>query len=142
MYNIGAHDNHKLLSYHDNEPLRYDYHTIDIIRGDDFQLAFTQIGDLRSIIPKNAHVLALTGTTTPDVFDCVMKRLSLKDPVVTGLSPNRDNTTYHVEPLLAIAHLCDMFATYIRTSRTEFPKTLLNNWRMFTNVPNTKKIAW
>ena len=31
MYNIGAHDNHKLLSYHDNEPLRYDYHTIDII---------------------------------------------------------------------------------------------------------------
>ena len=31
MSNIGAHDNHKLLSYHDNEPLRYDYHTIDII---------------------------------------------------------------------------------------------------------------
>ena len=31
MYNIGAHNNHKLLSYHDNEPLRYDYHTIDII---------------------------------------------------------------------------------------------------------------
>ena len=31
MSNIGAHDNHKLLSYHDNEPLRYDYNTIDII---------------------------------------------------------------------------------------------------------------
>ena len=31
MSNIGAHDNHKLLSYHDNEPLQYDYHTIDII---------------------------------------------------------------------------------------------------------------
>ena len=31
MCNIGAHDNHKLLSYHDNERLRYDYHTIDII---------------------------------------------------------------------------------------------------------------
>ena len=31
MSNIGAHDNHKLLSYHDNEPLRYNYHTIDII---------------------------------------------------------------------------------------------------------------
>ena len=31
MSNIGAYDNHKLLSYHDNEPLRYDYHTIDII---------------------------------------------------------------------------------------------------------------
>ena len=31
MSNIGAHDNHNLLSYHDNETLRYDYHTIDII---------------------------------------------------------------------------------------------------------------
>ena len=31
MYNIGAHDNHKLLSYHNNEPLQYNYHTIDII---------------------------------------------------------------------------------------------------------------
>ena len=31
MSNIGAHDNHKLLSYHNNEPLQYDYHTIDII---------------------------------------------------------------------------------------------------------------
>ena len=51
--------------------------------------------------------------------------MSLKDPVVIGLSPNRDNIRYHVEPLLAIDHLCDMFATYIRTSRTEFPKTLI-----------------
>ena len=26
-----AHDNHRLLLYHDNGSLRYDYHTIDII---------------------------------------------------------------------------------------------------------------
>ena len=31
MYNIDAHDNHKLLSYHNNELLRYDYHIINII---------------------------------------------------------------------------------------------------------------
>ena len=56
-----------------------------VYRGDDFRLTFAQIGDLRSIIPENVHVLALTGTTTPDVFDCVTKRLSLRDTVV-GLS--------------------------------------------------------
>ena len=70
-------------------------------------------------------MLALTGTATPDVFDCVTKRLSLRDPVVIGLSPNRDNIKYHVEPMLAVHHLCDMFATHIRNSRTEFPKTLI-----------------
>ena len=31
MSNIGTHANHKLLSCYDNEPLRYDYHIIDII---------------------------------------------------------------------------------------------------------------
>ena len=62
-----------------------------LLRGDDFRLAFAQIGDLRSIIPNNVHVLALTGTATPNVFDSAMKRLSLKDAAVIGLSPNRDN---------------------------------------------------
>jgi len=95
------------------------------LRGDDFRLAFAQIGDLRSIIPNSVHVLALTGTATPNVFDSVVKRLSLKDTAVIGLSPNRDNIKYHVEPLISVNHLCDMFAESIRTVRTEFPKTLV-----------------
>ena len=70
-------------------------------------------------------MLALTGTATPDVYNCVTKTLSMKDPVVGGLSPNCDNIRYHVEPLLSIHHLCDMFTTHIRTSRNDFPKILI-----------------
>ena len=70
-------------------------------------------------------MLALTGTATPNVFDSVVKRLSLKDAAVIGLSPNQDNIKYHVEPLISVNHLCDMFAESIHTVRTEFPKTLV-----------------
>ena len=44
------------------------------------------------------------------------------DAIVTAID---DNIRYHVEPLLSIHHLCDMFATHIRTSRKDFSKTLV-----------------
>ena len=94
-------------------------------RGDEFRLAFSQIGDLRSIIPENVHILALTGTATLEVYNSVVKRLSLKDPAVIGLSPSRDNIKYHVEPLLSIQHLSEMLAEGICANRIAFPKTLL-----------------
>ena len=56
-----------------------------------------------------------------------MKRLSLRDPVIVGISPNRDNIKYHIEPLMSnsMQQLCEMFADSIRTCHTGFPKTLV-----------------
>jgi len=94
-------------------------------RGDEFQIAFTQIGDLRSIIPDEVNVLALTGTVTSSIYDSVLKRLSLKDPTVVGDSPSRDNIKYFVEPLISAKKLCKLFAEKIRSNRIHFPKTLI-----------------
>jgi len=55
---------------------------------DEFQIAFAQIGELRSIIPDDVNVVALTGTATPEVYNSVVRRLSLNDPL---FSPSRDN---------------------------------------------------
>lgn len=96
-----------------------------IYRGDDFRIAFSQIGDIRSIIQEKVSVLALTGTATPEVYDSVVKRLSLKDPVVVGLSPNCENIKYYIEPLLSVKKFCELFAEKIRCYRTECPKTLI-----------------
>jgi len=79
------------------------------LRGDDFRLAFAQIGDLRSIILNNGHVLTLTGTGTPNLFDSIVKRLSLENAAVIGLSPNRDNIKYHVEPLISVPRASTLF---------------------------------
>ena len=39
-----------------------------IIRGDNFGAAFSQIGDLRSIMLQNVRILALTATDTSKVY--------------------------------------------------------------------------
>ena len=55
-------------------------------------------------------MLALTGTATPDVYDSIVSRLSLKDPVIVGLSPNRENIKHYIEPLISVKNLCELFA--------------------------------
>ena len=49
----------------------------------------------------------------------------MRDPAIIGLSPSRDNIKYHVESLVSVKNLCELFATNIQTNRTSFPKTLV-----------------
>ena len=88
-------------------------------------MAYSQIGDLRSILPERVHILALTATLTTTVFEVVKKRLSLNDPAVIGTSPNRANIKYHVEPKETIATLRGLLSDKLLAMRTKFPKTLV-----------------
>ena len=82
-----------------------------LCRGDDFRVAFARIGDLCSVLPEGVHILALTATATSDVLKVVKARLSLDDPIVIGVSPNRVNIKYYIEPLPSITVVCDLLAT-------------------------------
>ena len=96
--------------------------TIFFYRGDDFRVAFSHVGDLHSILPDN---VALTATSTVEIFKAVKTRLSLDDPAVIGESPNRANIKYYVEPLPSINTLCDLMAKNLCSLRMLFPKTLI-----------------
>jgi len=63
-------------------------------RGEDFRVAFAQIGELCSIVLDHVKVLSLTGTTTPEVVKAVRNKLSLNDIVIVGIPPVRDNIKY------------------------------------------------
>ena len=99
--------------------------TLFFYRGDNFRVAFSHIGDLRSILPDNVRILALTATSTVEIFKAVKTRLSLDDPAVIGESPNRANIKYYVEPLPSINTLCDLMAKNLCSLRMLFPKTLI-----------------
>ena len=85
-------------------------------------MVFSQIGDLRSILPEGVHMLALTATATTAVFKAVKKRLALVDPLVIGISPDRADIKYLVEPKGRINTLRTLLATKLQT---HFPKTLI-----------------
>ena len=96
-----------------------------MLRGEDFRVAFNHIGDLRSIVLPKVHIIALTATATAEVLRTVTDKLCLKDPVVIGLTPNRENIKYSIEPKPKLEVFCDLFAENLYHMRTGFPKTLV-----------------
>ena len=72
------------------------------------------------------HIIALTATATKVTLEVVKNRLSLKNPVIIGLPPSRDNTTFiKVEKLSTLDKFCQLLANEIQIYRTGFPKTII-----------------
>ncbi len=53
------------------------------IWGEKFRPTFSEIGDLRSIIPSGINVLALTATATTETYNIISHQLSMMKPVAT-----------------------------------------------------------
>lgn len=96
-----------------------------ISRGDDFRTAFAMIGELRSIIPDCVRILALTATATHSTLQAVKDRLSLQDPVIVGLSPNRPNIFLSVLPTMKLDELIEMVAGELLEKKVNYPKTVI-----------------
>ena len=80
-------------------------------RGDSFRQAFAEISTLRNIIPKSVKVLALTSTAaTKETVDCIMKRLSMKDPTIIGVNTDHSNIKYMICPRITQRELSKMLA--------------------------------
>ena len=88
-------------------------------------MAFADIGTLRSILPKTINVMALTATATKDTMDCIIQRLSMKEPLVVGTNTGRSNIKYVVKPLVSQEELCSELAYELLKERTKCVKTVL-----------------
>ena len=66
--------------------------------GDQFRRAFSEIGTLRSVIPRNVNILALTATATTETFHLTSKSLGMTNAQLVSLPPHRDNIRYEVAP--------------------------------------------
>jgi len=72
---------------------------------------YTEIGDIRELIPKNVKLLALTAMET---LECVKSQLSLKNPAIVGLLPNKSNIKYIIKPVVPILELCQFWSCAIK----------------------------
>ena len=111
-------------SVHEIKKLHY-FLGLSLHRGDEFRRAYSEIGTLRSIIPRNVNLLALTATATQETLDVVTDRLSLKEPVVIGLQPDKDNIKYLVKPCPSVGDICSALADELVIERSNMPKTVL-----------------
>ena len=70
--------------------------------GDQFRVTFSQIGDIRSLIPRKVKIMALTATASEDTLRVAIKRLSLKDPVIVAVTLQRKHTIIMMLELMSI----------------------------------------
>jgi len=91
-------------------------------RGDEFQLTFAEIG---SLLPQSVRILALTAAATKETLESVKTRLSLQDPAITGLPPDRINIKYIVKKCPAMRDLCHQLSDELTSKRSQTPKTVL-----------------
>lgn len=100
-------------------------HVFCFSRGDEFHTVFASIGELRSIIPSNVNIVAVTATATFATFEAVKYRLSLQEPVIVGISPNRSNIFLQVSPNKLLKPFVERITDDMRKERINYPKTLI-----------------
>ena len=102
----------------------YSYYTF-IYTGDKFRLAYSRLGDFRSLLPTSTNVMALTATATHDIYKVVSKRLSMTNQKLIGCQPNRTNIKYEVRPLGDVDTFCGYIAGELKTLGLECPRTVI-----------------
>lgn len=93
--------------------------------GDDFQITFALIGELRSLIPSGVNIIALTATATLETLNVVTQRLSLVNPVLVALPAYRENIAYRVHTKTDVESFTTSLCSEISSRRMCFPKTII-----------------
>ena len=61
-----------------------------------FHCEYSQLGDIRSVIPDEVHVIALTATATIETRSIIIRSLNMVKPLVVSLHPGKSNISYSV----------------------------------------------
>ena len=73
-----------------------------LFRGSTFREALLRIGELRSILPANTPVMALTATATLTLRLELSCLIGMKNPKMVVIPPNKDNIKYCVSRFKSI----------------------------------------
>ena len=98
-------------------------------RGESFRYDFLLLGEVRSIIPSDIHVLALTATASKSVFEAAVATLHMRSPEVIAATPKRSNIFLSVVDKKEIIEVVQDIASVVLNSQESgpliFPKTLV-----------------
>lgn len=72
-----------------------------LYRGEEFRTEYARLGEMRSVFSSNVNIMALTATATVHVRETVLSSLSMTDPVIVSVSPDKLNMTYMVSSFWA-----------------------------------------
>ena len=83
-------------------------------RGDDFRKEYSKLGEMRSILSADVHIMALTATATKTLRADIIKVLGMKSPVVVTVNPDKANIKYEVVPFISMNKTFGVLADQLR----------------------------
>ncbi len=84
-----------------------------------------RIGEVRSLIPTSAHVMALTATATRSDISFISRIVGLRNPFVITRVPVIPNLIYAVGLFKSIPETFQNLAQKLVIERNKFPKTII-----------------
>ena len=90
-----------------------------IYRGNSFRHEFSHLGELRSIIPENVNVMALTATATDTTRTAIIRALDMQEPKIISVSPVKHNIVYAVAQKSEISASFEPLCNKLAMHRTE-----------------------
>ena len=65
-----------------------------LLRGHAFRKEFSNLGEIRSIVPESVNLMALTATATVSTRNFIIKNLSMRNPAIAYVPPFKGNIIY------------------------------------------------
>ena len=84
-----------------------------------------RIGEIRSLLPDQARIMALTATATEKLRKTASSIIGLRDEVVVSKSPCKNNIMYVVVESAAIEEVFMPIAKRLHEDRSSYPRTLI-----------------
>ena len=72
------------------------FYYVHLSRGKEFRTDFARIGEIRSLLPQNTNLMALTATANVETRKCVIRNLEMQSCYMLTKNPNTMNIRYGV----------------------------------------------
>ena len=92
-------------------------------RGQTFRRVLERLGEIRSLLPPDVKIMALTATKS--VQSSVACTLGMENPVVIALSPCKTNIVYNVGRYTTVEDTFKPLLHRLKKDRVKFPRTIV-----------------
>ena len=96
-----------------------------LCKGEEFRKEYSRLGEVRSILPHNVYVMALTATATKTLRRDVCDVLGMENPELVSAPPDKDNIKYVVAGFLTMDKAFGLIADQLYESHTLFGRTII-----------------
>ena len=94
-------------------------------RGQYFRREFSNLGQVRSLIPPTVNIMALTATATTQTQNKIVAILGMLSPEVVSISPEKSNITYWVRQKSSVEEVFTSLAEKLKRERASIPRLII-----------------